>query len=151
MAKRALCLLSVVFNARNLSFKSSWVYGSLGQLDHQHSFFLVDCRDRKRKKFVSDTGKEARKKLKTESGGWISSSYKSNAYQEWMEQHKMEGVLTGEEQEEEGGRGRKRGRCTALADVGCAVFCTIQQWKFTSIDAHYHYNCDSHCTHCLSG
>lgn len=64
---------------------------------------------------MSETGKEARKKMKTESGGWISSSYKSNAYREWMEQHKMEAVLAGEEEEEAEGRGGgKRGRCTAI-------------------------------------
>ena len=61
----------------------------------------ICCRDRKRKKFVGETGKEGRKKIKTESGGWISSSYKTNAYQEWMEQHKIEGTLVGEEGEKE--------------------------------------------------
>ena len=66
---------------------------------------FVCFRDRKRKKFVGETGQEGRKRIKTESGGWISSSYKSNAYREWMERHKIEGTLAGEEGEKEEDRG----------------------------------------------
>ena len=36
-------------------------------------------RDRKRKRFVTDS-KEGVKKVKTESGNWIPASYKSNLY-----------------------------------------------------------------------
>ncbi|XP_065677758.1 ATP-dependent RNA helicase DDX54 isoform X1 [Hydra vulgaris] len=39
--------------------------------------------DRKRKRFVSTTGNNS-KKIKTESGNLISSSYKSNAYNQWI-------------------------------------------------------------------
>lgn len=38
------------------------------------------CRDRKRKKFVSTTEGSRPKKIKTESGIYISASYKSNLY-----------------------------------------------------------------------
>ena len=39
------------------------------------------CRDRKKKKFVRESGRdEGKKKVKTESGTWISASYKSNLY-----------------------------------------------------------------------
>lgn len=41
---------------------------------------LSSLRDRKRKKFVGESEKEGRKKVKTESGTWIAASYKSNAY-----------------------------------------------------------------------
>ena len=40
---------------------------------------LILCRDRKRKKFVSTEGSRP-KKIKTESGIYISASYKSNLY-----------------------------------------------------------------------
>uniref|UniRef100_A0A2C9KH82 RNA helicase n=1 Tax=Biomphalaria glabrata TaxID=6526 RepID=A0A2C9KH82_BIOGL len=39
--------------------------------------------DRKKKKFVTDSGDQQKKRIKTESGNWISASYKSNAYNEW--------------------------------------------------------------------
>ena len=38
-------------------------------------------RDRKKKKFIRvDTENSKKKKIRTESGAWISASYKSNAY-----------------------------------------------------------------------
>lgn len=37
-------------------------------------------------------GKETVKKIKTESGGYISASYKKNLYQDWLEKSKEEGV-----------------------------------------------------------
>ncbi|PIK33834.1 putative ATP-dependent RNA helicase DDX54 [Apostichopus japonicus] len=48
--------------------------------------------DRKRKRFVGSGGKEKMKKIKTESGTYISSSYKKNIYQDWLERSKEEGV-----------------------------------------------------------
>ena len=39
------------------------------------------CRDRKRKRFVHESGNnEGKKRVQTESGAWISGSYKSNLY-----------------------------------------------------------------------
>ena len=62
-------------------------------------FFSV-CRDRKRKRFVGQTGREANvKKIRTESGQWISASYKSKSYQRWREKHKIEALLPGEEED----------------------------------------------------
>ena len=55
--------------------------------------------DRKRKKYVGETGNKARKKVKTESGTLIPASYKSNHYCQWRRKHKIEGVLAGEEEE----------------------------------------------------
>ncbi|BFZ21614.1 hypothetical protein BsWGS_24653 [Bradybaena similaris] len=61
--------------------------------------------DRKRKKFVTEaTDDVKKKKIKTESGNWISASYKSNAYQEWRHRSKF---LEREEQADSDGEGRK--------------------------------------------
>ena len=45
--------------------------------------FTYSCfRDRKKKKFVGQSGNQGKgKKIKTESGQWINASYKSDAYQ----------------------------------------------------------------------
>lgn len=40
------------------------------------------CRDRKKKRFVGQSGQEDKKKIKTESGRYISSSYKRDLYPE---------------------------------------------------------------------
>ena len=48
-------------------------------------------RDRKRKKFVGDDSSE--KKIRTESGYYIKASYKSSAYQDWRDKHKIETPL----------------------------------------------------------
>ena len=62
------------------------------------------------------------KRIKTESGRKIAASYKSQLYKKWRERHKIDAMLTGEEEREdvEGGgwrgevgggrRGRGRGR-----------------------------------------
>jgi ATP-dependent RNA helicase DDX54/DBP10 len=77
--------------------------------------------DRKKKKFVQATGLEkGGRKLRTESGKIISSSYKTNAYDQWLEKNKLKHApddSDGEDasQEETGrkwnsGRGRGRGK-----------------------------------------
>lgn len=43
---------------------------------------FLSCRDRKKKRFVGQTGQEDKKKIKTESGRYISSSYKRDLYPE---------------------------------------------------------------------
>ncbi|XP_074061906.1 ATP-dependent RNA helicase DDX54 isoform X1 [Macrotis lagotis] len=72
--------------------------------------------DRKKKRFVGNTGQEDKKKIKTESGRYISSSYKRDLYQKWKQKHKI-GDRDSEEEQEEGeakrrgwNRGRGRGR-----------------------------------------
>lgn len=57
-------------------------------------------RDRKRKKFVGDSGTEKQKKIKTESGHYIKASYKSSAYRDWRDKHKIDAPLTGLENED---------------------------------------------------
>ena len=58
-------------------------------------------RDRKRKRFVREGGKEGtKKKVKTESGAWVSSSYKSGIYKNWKESNRLDGMLAGEENED---------------------------------------------------
>lgn len=53
-------------------------------------------RDRKRKRFAGQTGKEANmKKIKTESGRKIAASYKSQSYQRWKERNKVDTIMTG--------------------------------------------------------
>lgn len=42
----------------------------------------ISCRDRKKKRFVGQSGQEDKKKIKTESGRYISSSYKRDLYPE---------------------------------------------------------------------
>ena len=48
-------------------------------------------RDRKKKRFISSGNTEkAKKKIKTESGNWISASYKSDLYKKWKQKSKAE-------------------------------------------------------------
>ena len=61
---------------------------------------VLISRDRKRKKFVGDSGTEKQKKIKTESGHYIKASYKSSAYRDWRDKHKIETPLTGLESED---------------------------------------------------
>ncbi|XP_042297422.1 ATP-dependent RNA helicase DDX54 [Sceloporus undulatus] len=46
--------------------------------------------DRKRKRFVGQTGQEDKKKIRTESGAYISSSYKRNLYEKWKKRNKID-------------------------------------------------------------
>ncbi|XP_074868920.1 ATP-dependent RNA helicase DDX54 isoform X1 [Carettochelys insculpta] len=46
--------------------------------------------DRKRKRFVGKTGQEDKQKIYTESGRYISSSYKKNLYENWKKKYKVE-------------------------------------------------------------
>uniref|UniRef100_A0A670ZWC6 ATP-dependent RNA helicase DDX54 n=1 Tax=Pseudonaja textilis TaxID=8673 RepID=A0A670ZWC6_PSETE len=46
--------------------------------------------DRKRKRFVGQTGQEDKKKIRTESGAYISSSYKTNIYDKWKKRNKID-------------------------------------------------------------
>ncbi|XP_025874642.2 ATP-dependent RNA helicase DDX54 [Vulpes vulpes] len=70
--------------------------------------------DRKKKRFVGQSGQEDKKKIKTESGCYISSSYKRDLYQKWKQKQKIDD----RDSEEEGTshqrgperRGGKRGR-----------------------------------------
>ncbi|NXP05771.1 DDX54 helicase, partial [Thinocorus orbignyianus] len=64
--------------------------------------------DRKKKRFVGQTGQEDKKKVRTESGRYISSSYKNNLYEKWKQKYKVD-----ERDEDDGevqGRERFRGR-----------------------------------------
>lgn len=69
--------------------------------------------DRKRKRFVRDTGKEDKKKIRTESGQVVSRKNKKNFYEEWKKKYKVDEVGFGSDNETGGGRrpgGRGRGR-----------------------------------------
>uniref|UniRef100_F7BDV0 ATP-dependent RNA helicase DDX54 n=1 Tax=Equus caballus TaxID=9796 RepID=F7BDV0_HORSE len=46
--------------------------------------------DRKKKRFVGQSGQEDKKKIKTESGRYISSSYKRDLYQKWKQKQKID-------------------------------------------------------------
>ncbi|NWV01245.1 DDX54 helicase, partial [Upupa epops] len=46
--------------------------------------------DRKKKRFVGQTGQEDKKKVKTESGHYISSSYKNNLYEKWKQKYRVD-------------------------------------------------------------
>ncbi|XP_027432907.2 ATP-dependent RNA helicase DDX54 isoform X1 [Zalophus californianus] len=70
--------------------------------------------DRKKKRFVGQSGPEDKKKIKTESGHYVSSSYKRDLYQKWKQKQKIDD----RDSEDEGTshqrgperRGGKRGR-----------------------------------------
>nr|XP_011759906.1 ATP-dependent RNA helicase DDX54 [Macaca nemestrina] len=70
--------------------------------------------DRKKKRFVGKSGQEDKKKIKTESGRYINSSYKRDLYQKWKQKQKIDD----RDSDEEGAsdrrgperRGGKRGR-----------------------------------------
>eukprot|EP00731_Ephydatia_muelleri_P010952 Em0005g1538a len=55
--------------------------------------------DRKRKKFVGESGDSKTKKIRTESGALVKASYKTDAYQRWRDKYKIDAQLAGEEQE----------------------------------------------------
>ncbi|XP_030075539.1 ATP-dependent RNA helicase DDX54 isoform X2 [Microcaecilia unicolor] len=64
--------------------------------------------DRKKKKFVGRTGQEGKKKIKTESGKLISSSYKRNLYSDWKKKYKIDDRDSEEEMGNEPASGRRR-------------------------------------------
>ncbi|XP_004430015.1 PREDICTED: ATP-dependent RNA helicase DDX54 [Ceratotherium simum simum] len=59
--------------------------------------------DRKKKRFVGQSGQEDKKKIKTESGRYISSSYKRDLYQKWKQKQKIDD----RDSEEEGASDRR--------------------------------------------
>uniref|UniRef100_A0A8C8RGC1 ATP-dependent RNA helicase DDX54 n=1 Tax=Pelusios castaneus TaxID=367368 RepID=A0A8C8RGC1_9SAUR len=59
--------------------------------------------DRKKKRFVGKTSQEDKKKICTESGRYISSSYKSNLYDKWKKKYKID-----EQDSEEEGSSKPR-------------------------------------------
>ncbi|XP_058137371.1 ATP-dependent RNA helicase DDX54 isoform X2 [Dasypus novemcinctus] len=61
--------------------------------------------DRKKKRFVGQSGQEDKKKIKTESGRYISSSYKRDLYQKWKQKQKIDD----RDSEEEGAASKRRG------------------------------------------
>ncbi|XP_064582941.1 ATP-dependent RNA helicase DDX54 [Zonotrichia leucophrys gambelii] len=62
--------------------------------------------DRKKKRFVGQTGQENKKKVRTESGRYISSSYKNNLYEKWKQKYKVDE----RDEDEEGPRSREQFR-----------------------------------------
>ncbi|NXE38533.1 DDX54 helicase, partial [Ptilorrhoa leucosticta] len=62
--------------------------------------------DRKKKRFVGQTGQEEKKKVRTESGRYISSSYKNNLYEKWKQKYKVDE----RDEDEEGPRSREQFR-----------------------------------------
>uniref|UniRef100_A0A663EIU4 RNA helicase n=1 Tax=Aquila chrysaetos chrysaetos TaxID=223781 RepID=A0A663EIU4_AQUCH len=64
--------------------------------------------DRKKKRFVGQTGQEDKKKVRTESGRYISGSYKNNLYEKWKQKYKVD--ERDEDGEDEGGRAQFRGK-----------------------------------------
>ncbi|KAH0625436.1 hypothetical protein JD844_014953 [Phrynosoma platyrhinos] len=63
--------------------------------------------DRKRKRFVGQTGQEDKKKIRTESGAYISSSYKRNLYEKWKKRNKIDEQDSDSEAEGERRAGKK--------------------------------------------
>lgn len=50
---------------------------------------LLIFRDRKLKKFVSDTGDVSKKKIRTEDGTYLPATYKSGRYEIWQKKQKI--------------------------------------------------------------
>ncbi|XP_012671616.1 ATP-dependent RNA helicase DDX54 [Clupea harengus] len=66
--------------------------------------------DRKRKRFVCDTGKEdKKKKVKLENGQVVSNTKKKNFYEQWRKRNKMDDDAGDSDGETGGGRGRQMG------------------------------------------
>jgi len=68
--------------------------------------------DRKKKKFVTISGKDTnKKKIKTESGVWIPATYKSDIYKKWKHRNKVEAREAAENDSEDEGNtsGPRRG------------------------------------------
>ncbi|XP_077811372.1 ATP-dependent RNA helicase DDX54 isoform X6 [Macaca mulatta] len=82
--------------------------------------------DRKKKRFVGKSGQEDKKKIKTESGRYINSSYKRDLYQKWKQKQKIDD----RDSDEEGAsdrrgperRGGKRGRGQGESQGGWGVW-----------------------------
>ncbi|XP_075069848.1 ATP-dependent RNA helicase DDX54 [Mixophyes fleayi] len=66
--------------------------------------------DRKKKKFVGAGGHQDKKKIRTESGRLISSSYKKNIYEDWKKKYKIDDQDSEEEEERQSGRPNRKGR-----------------------------------------
>ncbi|XP_078584586.1 ATP-dependent RNA helicase DDX54-like [Branchiostoma floridae x Branchiostoma japonicum] len=71
--------------------------------------------DRKKKKFVKEGIDLKKKKIKTESGTWVSASFKTDSYKRWLQQSKMREQEREEEENEQdqstgqkGGKGKKQ-------------------------------------------
>uniref|UniRef100_V9KC54 ATP-dependent RNA helicase DDX54 n=1 Tax=Callorhinchus milii TaxID=7868 RepID=V9KC54_CALMI len=56
--------------------------------------------DRKKKRFVRETGKEV-KKIRIESGRYINATYKKNIYEEWKKKYKIDDRMSDDENEYE--------------------------------------------------
>uniref|UniRef100_A0A672Z6N4 ATP-dependent RNA helicase DDX54 n=1 Tax=Sphaeramia orbicularis TaxID=375764 RepID=A0A672Z6N4_9TELE len=85
--------------------------GDEGEQLNQHKKILRW--DRKRKRFVKETGKEDQKKIRTESGQLVDKKKKKNFYEEWKKKYKVDDMGSGSDGETGGGRkpgGRGRGQ-----------------------------------------
>ncbi|KAM5238609.1 ATP-dependent RNA helicase DDX54 isoform 2-T2 [Ctenodactylus gundi] len=75
--------------------------------------------DRRKKRFVGQSGQEHKKKIKTESGHYVSSSYKRDLYQKWKQKQKIDDRDSEEEGPSSRGgparRGGPRGRGPGVA------------------------------------
>ncbi|CAB1318548.1 unnamed protein product [Coregonus sp. 'balchen'] len=82
--------------------------GDEGDRLNQHKHMMKW--DRKRKRFVKETGKEAdqKKKKRTESGQMINNKNKKNFYEEWKKKYKVDDGGGGDSDGETGGGGRGR-------------------------------------------
>uniref|UniRef100_A0A8C8G738 RNA helicase n=1 Tax=Oncorhynchus tshawytscha TaxID=74940 RepID=A0A8C8G738_ONCTS len=82
--------------------------GDEGERLNQHKHMMKW--DRKRKRFVKETGKEAdqKKKKRTESGQMINNKNKKNFYEEWKKKYKVDDGGGGDSDGETGGGGRGR-------------------------------------------
>uniref|UniRef100_A0A4W5JJF6 RNA helicase n=1 Tax=Hucho hucho TaxID=62062 RepID=A0A4W5JJF6_9TELE len=94
--------------------------GDEGDRLNQHKHMMKW--DRKRKRFVKETGKDAdQKKKRTETGQMINNKNKKNFYEEWKKKYKVDDGGGGDSDGETGGGGRGRrggGRSRGRPDRG---------------------------------
>nr|XP_028566750.1 ATP-dependent RNA helicase DDX54 [Podarcis muralis] len=88
--------------------------------------------DRKRKRFVGQTGQENKKKIRTESGAYISSSYKGNLYDKWKKKNKIDDQDSDSDREGERRAGKKRKGRGAHPAPSSHGSCGPQQGKVRS-------------------
>ncbi|XP_071111422.1 ATP-dependent RNA helicase DDX54-like [Haliotis cracherodii] len=74
--------------------------------------------DRKKKKFIREEQDPKKKKIKTESGTWISASYKSNAYRDWRDRHKIDSNPGDSDDEGQKSRSFGPGRLVVMGSKG---------------------------------
>ena len=92
--------------------------------------------DRKKKKFVSvQSTLDQSKKIKTESGGYIKASYKSDLYAKWLKRNKSAPEERDDDDDEDGNSRKKNKKFFGSSSLGKFVCSSFDNWSFrTKVD-----------------